>query len=63
MLANSSEFLREQFPLYDAVFENEIYHADVRVKDCLEQDTSFNALYGYLSRDLLDGNIVRNLNQ
>ena len=62
-LADIGELLGQQLPLGDAVDEDQIYHAHVRVEDSLEEYPALDTLDGNLPGDLFDCNVVRDLDQ
>jgi len=55
--------LGEYLALGDAIDEDQVHHAYIRIKDCLEKYSTLNTLDRDLSSDFFYGNIMGNLNQ
>ena len=62
-LKDSCKLLGQDLALGEAIDEDQVNHANIGVKDSLKYDATLNALHRDLPRDLLNGNVVRDLNQ
>ena len=61
-LEDGGELLGQNLALGEAVDEDQVNHANIRVKDSLKEDAALDALHRDLPRDLFDGNVVCDLN-
>lgn len=63
LLTDWGESLGEYLTLGDAIDEDQVHHAYIRIKDCLEKYSTLNTLDWDLSGDFFYGNIMGYLNQ